>query len=50
MVGLSLLTMVATTYAWVGLLSNSTLDQFNINVKQATDDDADYGIEMSLTG
>ena len=50
MVGLSLLTMVATTYAWVGLLSNSTLDQFNINVKQATEDDADYGIEMSLTG
>ncbi len=50
MVGLSLLTMVATTYAWVGLLSNSTLDNFNINVKQATEDDSDYGIELSLTG
>jgi len=50
MVGLSLLTMVATTYAWVGLLSNSTLDQFTINVKEATEDDSDYGIEMSLTG
>ena len=50
MVGLSLLTMVATTYAWVGLLSNSTLDNFNINLRPTTEDDSEYGIMMSLSG
>lgn len=50
MVVLSALTMIATTYAWVGLATNSTTDNFLLNVKQAEDDDSDYGIELSLTG
>lgn len=47
----SLLTMVATTYAWVGLLTSSTFDQFEINLQQNDSPDAaEYGIELSLEG
>lgn len=50
MVVLSALTMVATTYAWVGLATNSTTDNFTLNLKEASDNDSDYGIELSLDG
>lgn len=47
----SLLTMVATTYAWVGLLTSSTFDEFTINLQQSDNPDAsEYGIELSLDG
>ena len=46
----SLITMVATTYAWVGLLTNSTFDEFTINLQQNDDDASEYGIELSLDG
>ena len=47
----SILTMVATTYAWVGLLTNSTFNEFTINLREYDDPDAaDYGIQLSLTG
>ena len=47
----SLLTMVATTYAWVGLLTSTTFDEFTINLQQSDDPDAsEYGIEVSLDG
>ncbi len=45
----SLLTMVATTFAWVGITSNSVFDDFSLNLK--TDNDTgNYGIQLSLTG
>ena len=34
----SILTMVATTYAWVGLLTSSTFDEFTINLHQNEDE------------
>ena len=47
--GISLLTMVATTFAWVGITSNSVFDDFSLNLK--TDNDTgNYGIQLSLTG
>ena len=47
----SILTMVATTYAWVGLLTSSTFDEFIINLQQNDSPDAaEYGIEVSLDG
>ena len=47
----SLLTMVATTYAWVGLLTSSTFDEFTINLQENDSPDAaEYGIEVSLDG
>ena len=47
----SLFAMVATTYAWVGLLTNSTFNEFTINLREYDDPDtADYGIQLSLTG
>ncbi len=50
LVVLSLLTMVATTYAWVGLLTGTTFDEFEINLEQNDDDMSDYGIQFSLDG
>ena len=46
---LSLLTMVATTFAWVGITTNSTFDEFSIKLK--TDSDmGSYGVQLSLSG
>lgn len=46
---LSLFTTIATTFAWVGITTNSTFDEFNIKLK--TDNDhGDYGVQLSLTG
>ena len=45
----SLLTMVATTFAWVGIVTNTTFDEFNIKLK-VDDDRGDYGVQLSLTG
>lgn len=42
------ITMFATTYAWVGMLSNSTFDEFNIDFS-VTKLSA-YDVELSLTG
>lgn len=50
LVVLSLLTMVATTYAWVGLFTNTTFDEFTINLQQDYDKDSEYGIALSLDG
>ena len=48
---LSLLTMVATTYAWVGLLTGTTFDEFTINLQDHESKEAsEYGIELSLDG
>ena len=47
---LSLLTMVATTYAWVGLLTNSTFDEFEINLEPKYGEVTEYGIQLSLDG
>ena len=46
---LSLLTMVATTFAWVGITTTSTFDEFNIKLK-VDDDHGDYGVQLSLDG
>ncbi len=49
LLGVSLLTMVATTFAWVGITSNSVFDEFSINLK--TDNDTgNYGVQLSLSG
>ncbi len=49
LLGISLLTMVATTFAWVGITSNSVFDEFSINLK--TDNDTgNYGVQLSLSG
>lgn len=46
---ISLLTMVATTFAWVGITSNSVFDEFTINLK--TDNDTgNFGLQLSLDG
>ena len=50
LVVLSLLTMVATTYAWVGLLTSTTFDEFTINLQKNDGEIEDYGLEFSLTG
>lgn len=51
LVVLSLLTMVATTYAWVGLLTGTTFDEFTINLQDHESKEAsEYGIELSLDG
>ena len=49
MVILSVLAMVATTYAWVGIVSNSIFEQFSINLKE-NDEGGEYGIQLSLDG
>lgn len=48
--GVSLLTMVATTFAWVGITSNSLFDEFSLNLRTDTEDRGDYGIQLSLSG
>ena len=50
LVVLSLLTMVATTYAWVGLLTGTTFDEFTINLQPSNEEISDYGIQFSLDG
>jgi len=45
---LVLLTCVATTYAWVGIISNSTFEEFALNVNVSNL--KEYGIEISLDG
>ena len=45
---LVMLTMVATTFAWVGVFANSTFEQFDVNVKASQLDE--YSIEVSTTG
>lgn len=44
-----LITMVATTYAWVGMLSYSTIGEFNINL-QTENKNSDYNLYISPTG
>ena len=49
LLGISLLTMVATTFAWVGIASNSVFDEFSIGLR--TDNDSGpYGVQLSLSG
>ena len=48
-VSLSLLTMVATTFAWVGIVSNASFEKFTINL-EVDNEESDYGIMLSLTG
>ena len=43
-----LVTSVATTFAWIGVLANSTFDSFDIKIKSSNL--VEYGIEISLTG
>ena len=50
MLGLSIIAIGFTTYAWVGIASNSTFDNFTINLKPNETDDSEYGIQLSLTG
>lgn len=45
---LVLFTCVATTYAWVGILTNSTFEEFELNVNASNL--KEYGIEISLDG
>lgn len=45
----SLLTMVATTFAWVGIVTDSTFEEFEINLK-TNNDTGDYGVQLSLSG
>ena len=42
------LTTVATTFAWVGVFTNSTFDKFNIEIRAS--DLEEYGVEISLSG
>lgn len=48
-VTLSLLTMVATTFAWVGIVSNASFERFTINL-ETDNEKSDYGVMLSLTG
>ena len=48
-VTLSLLTMVATTFAWVGIVSNASFERLTINL-ETDNEKSDYGIMLSLTG
>lgn len=48
-VTLSLLTMVATTFAWVGIVSNASFERIAINL-ETDNENSDYGIQLSLTG
>ncbi|MCR5349876.1 MAG: hypothetical protein K6E20_02685 [Acholeplasmatales bacterium] len=51
LVVLSLFTAVATTFAWVGITTNTTFDKFTINLKKNEEDEqSEYGIQLSLTG
>lgn len=43
-----MLTCVATTYAWVGILTYSTFEEFELNVNASNL--KEYGIELSLDG
>ena len=44
-----LITCVATTFAWVGMFTTSTLGSFDLNLK-VVDIDADYILTISTTG
>lgn len=48
-VTLSLLTMVATTFAWVGIVSNASFERLTINL-ETDNEKSDYGVMLSLTG
>jgi len=51
LVVLSIFTAVATTFAWVGITSNTTFDKFRINLRPNEEDEqSEYGIQLSLTG
>ena len=51
LVVLSLFTAVATTFAWVGITTNTTFDKVKINLKKNEEDEqSEYGIQLSLTG
>lgn len=45
---LCLITVGATTYAWIGILTNSTFDNFDLNVNSSNL--KEYGVEISLDG
>lgn len=46
---LSLLTMVATTFAWVGIITNNTFERISISL-ETDNEESDYGVQLSLTG
>ena len=48
-VTLSLLTMVATTFAWVGIVSNASFERISINL-ETDNEKSDYGVMLSLSG
>jgi len=48
-VAASILTMVATTFAWVGIVSNASFEKISINL-ETDNEESDYGIMLSLTG
>lgn len=51
LVVLSVCTAVATTFAWVGITSNTTFDKFRINLRpNEEDNNSEYGIQLSLSG
>ncbi len=45
-----LITCIATTFAWVGMLTTSTLGSFDLNIKVVDTDDYDYYLNISTTG
>lgn len=45
---LVLFTGVATTYAWVGILTHSNFEEFEVNIKSSNL--REYGLELSLDG
>ena len=45
----SLVTMVATTFAWVGIVTNASFEKITINL-ETDNEESDYGVQLSLTG
>ena len=45
---ISIITLVASTFAWVGLYQNSTIQKFEVNLQ--AEELGEYGIEISLDG
>lgn len=46
---LSGLAMIATTFAWVGIVSNGSFEMISISL-ETDNEDSDYGIQLSLSG
>ena len=45
-----LITCIATTFAWVGMLTTATLGSFDLNIKVVDNEDYDYYLNISTTG